>query len=178
MNSDLNLTEREELSRLRAENETLRNAVKACEACDGPTMEEVKALREENERLKQPLPKWCVDLAELFNRTAIEERDKAKHELREVKAENERLKVGGYFGTLAASLKGQLTKSNDQIKSLAAQLAERDAEIGAIKEAFLSLSLPYINSQFPATIGHIPLQNWFKRLEAALSRTKPAEEKE
>jgi hypothetical protein len=40
---------------LRAENATLRNAQKACDDCDAPTMEETKRLRAENAQLRQML---------------------------------------------------------------------------------------------------------------------------
>ena len=49
----MNESQNPEIEKLRAENETLRNAQKACEDCDGPTLEEVKQLRAENAELRK-----------------------------------------------------------------------------------------------------------------------------
>jgi len=44
----------DEIAALRAENQTLRNAQKACVDCDAPTLAETNRLRAENKRLRAP----------------------------------------------------------------------------------------------------------------------------
>ena len=61
----------EELGSLRAENSTLRNAQKACETCDAPTLAETKALRAEVAALQKALAEERANTDELRTALAI-----------------------------------------------------------------------------------------------------------